>query len=684
MSISLLGVVGLQLYWINNAIKVKQEQFDRSVNEALTKVVEKLETREAVSVVNNQVAALRPYAPLLPHDTTTRARQAAAVKAPKLKNEIKERSPATQPRPASVRVLSAKPEATTAKILHPSSVTSISAAAPIAIYVDTNGAVRLPLQHPMLVDSQGVYSDLLKLNDANTTYISLNSKLKSSTIAATKVDSVFAASFEKGATYHFGEKADSAAFKKLFNRSALLSMDTLKFMAHKLDSLPRIDISSIEVRHDSIFIYRKGNRRPVYFRQSAPVPDRTVWRQATSPTQSVPLQAAAPARQAKPAESLRNTKHTPDISKIEVKKEKLQDVVQQMVVEYAVKDEPLQQRINLNYLQSLLKMELQSQGIGLDFGYWVVANQNDTIAAHNLQSLHKPALPRYKASLFPNDIFQKSDYVGLYFPGSKAYALKSLWGMLSLSALFTLIIIATFCTTIYIILRQKKLSEMKNDFINNMTHEFKTPIATISLATDSIANPKVYGYPEKVQYYTNIIRQENKRMNAQVENVLQIALLDKNDFKMNLQQVDVHELIMRATESIQLQVAQRLGRISVQLNALHHELQSDEMHLYNVICNLLDNANKYSPDSPDIKLITQNIDRGILIAVEDKGMGMSQDAQQRVFEKFYRVPTGNLHNVKGFGLGLSYVKAIVLAHHGQVRLKSEPGKGSRFEVYLPM
>ncbi|HEY4651498.1 MAG TPA: HAMP domain-containing sensor histidine kinase, partial [Pontibacter sp.] len=188
---------------------------------------------------------------------------------------------------------------------------------------------------------------------------------------------------------------------------------------------------------------------------------------------------------------------------------------------------------------------------------------------------------------------------------------------------------------------------------------------------------------DKIKYYTSIIRQENKRMNAQVEKVLQTALLEKNEFRIKFEPVDVHQLIARAIECIRLQVEQRLGTIDVQLHALKHELRSDEVHLYNVICNLLDNANKYSPAAPEISLSTRNADGGILIAVSDNGMGMSKDAQQRVFEKFYRVPTGNLHNVKGFGLGLSYVKAIVQAHHGNIRLWSEPGKGSRFEIFLP-
>jgi two-component system phosphate regulon sensor histidine kinase PhoR len=225
---------------------------------------------------------------------------------------------------------------------------------------------------------------------------------------------------------------------------------------------------------------------------------------------------------------------------------------------------------------------------------------------------------------------------------------------------------------------------MKTDFINNMTHEFKTPIATISLAADSIASPKIIHDENKINRFIGIIRQENKRMLQQVEKVLQMAMIDKKDFQLKLSDVDLHELIRQAVEHLSLQVQQREGHISTNLEAGQPVIQGDYTHLSNVFHNLIDNANKYSDKSPEILISTFNINGGIQIIVEDKGIGMTKEDQKHIFDKFYRVHTGNLHDVKGFGLGLSYVKAITSAHQGSIDVKSEPGKGSKFSIYLPV
>ncbi|WP_461491041.1 sensor histidine kinase, partial [Pontibacter sp. HJ8] len=518
-------------------------------------------------------------------------------------------------------------------------------------------------------------------------------------------DSLRAASLKRNPTYRVEHLPDSTItyFQQVNGRHFRISVDTLQYIALHLDSIWRHkkpdfniraeEIAALHVLRDSLIVLKNATASRLQAQRMAALemPGRVVLRhppRAPQETQSLLTEASpralvdayekqppVPAIPARPAA-------VPDPVKVEAKKEKLNDVVEKMVVEYVAKDVPLQERLNLANLKPMLQAELTNKGICLDFGYWVLSGRQDTVAAGHIVAA-SDSFATYKANLFPNDIFDKPDYLAVYFPDSHTYALQSLWVMLLFSAAFTLVIVATFGTTIHIIFKQKKLSEMKNDFINNMTHEFKTPIATISLATDSIANPKVYANPDKIKYYTNIIRQENKRMNVQVENVLQIAQLEKNEFAMNLQLIDLHALIAKAVESIQLQVEERMGQITAQLNALEHVLKLDEVHAYHVICNLLDNANKYSPGSPEIKLVTQNVDGGIILAVEDKGMGMTRDTQLRVFDKFYRVPTGNLHNVKGFGLGLSYVKAIVKAHHGNISLQSEPGKGSRFEIFLP-
>ena len=234
-----------------------------------------------------------------------------------------------------------------------------------------------------------------------------------------------------------------------------------------------------------------------------------------------------------------------------------------------------------------------------------------------------------------------------------------------------------------IILRQKKISEMKTDFINNMTHEFKTPIATISLAADSIVSPIISGNKDKVNRFAGIIKQENLRMLNQVEKVLQMAKIDKEEFDLKKVDLDMHKIILQAAEHIQLKVAQRSGSISTNLMATNPLFKGDKTHISNIIHNLLDNAEKYSKGEPKITIATKSDTKGLSVIISDQGIGMTTESQKNIFDKFYRVHTGNIHDVKGFGLGLSYVKALVEAHKGEVTVESELGKGSTFTIYLP-
>jgi two-component system phosphate regulon sensor histidine kinase PhoR len=224
---------------------------------------------------------------------------------------------------------------------------------------------------------------------------------------------------------------------------------------------------------------------------------------------------------------------------------------------------------------------------------------------------------------------------------------------------------------------------MKSDFINNMTHEFKTPIATISLAADTIANTRVISDEEKVRHFVGMIKKENARMNRQVESILQIATLDKHEMDFDFIETDLHEVITQAIETVEIQVTERGGVIIRHLDAGRSIVTGDAEHLRNLVHNLLDNANKYSEGAPEITVSTYNDVNGIVMVVEDNGIGMSRAVQSRVFERFYRETTGNIHNVKGFGLGLNYAKAITDAHGGTITVESEPGKGSRFSVFIP-
>ena len=374
-----------------------------------------------------------------------------------------------------------------------------------------------------------------------------------------------------------------------------------------------------------------------------------------------------------------------DMEKARIQMKKISKVMSKMAVEYERKDIQLLERINPELIDSLVGFEFKNIGITLPYSISLLGGQKDSVIwKREIPQADSHALNEYKTNLFPGDIVNRKDVVKVGFPQTLGFFLSSIWLMLVSSALFTLAIVCLFSYTLYIILRQKKLSEIRNDFINNMTHEFKTPIATIRLASDAINNPEVISDKEKIKFYTSIIKDENDRMNSHVENILQMALFDRKLFAPDLTSVNMHDVIADAISKISLQVEQRRGCINFHPNAENSTVQADARFIPVVIMNLLDNAVKYCESDPVIEIETKNSGKNLIISVQDNGIGMSKEMQKRIFEKFYRVPSGNLHNVKGFGLGLSYVKAIVSAHHGSIHVTSAPGKGSRFEILLPL
>lgn len=352
---------------------------------------------------------------------------------------------------------------------------------------------------------------------------------------------------------------------------------------------------------------------------------------------------------------------------------------------------PIEERLNLPLLDKALKQEFLERGINIFYNYGVFSNSANSFIAYNNHfvfpqenqvSFWSLKNSEYQVNLFPTDI-NSPGTLAIVFPNKDRYIWAGLWNILLLSLLFIAIILGCFAYTITVIFRQKKLSEMKTDFINNMTHEFKTPIATISLAADSITNTSIINNPDKVKRFADIIKQENKRMNGQVEKVLQMALIERDTLKLNFTSIDVHEVINQAIGNISLQVEKKEGSVTARLDAERPVIEGDMNHISNIINNLLDNANKYSPDKPDIVVSTRNVSNGVEITIADKGIGMSKEAKKKIFEKFYRVHTGNLHDVKGFGLGLAYVKTMVTAHKGSVDVKSELDKGSSFIIFFP-
>jgi two-component system phosphate regulon sensor histidine kinase PhoR len=359
-------------------------------------------------------------------------------------------------------------------------------------------------------------------------------------------------------------------------------------------------------------------------------------------------------------------------------------MVDEFLNEIATQDKSVENRVDSMELKRILAEELGRFGVEIPYHYGLIEGDSQITAIHSKGFQTECFKGGYQMALFPNALLTTPSYLQLYFPGKPKFFIRQLSLLIGLSLLFTFIILYIFTSSILIILRQKKLSEIKTDFIDNMTHEFKTPIATVSLATDALMNEKVYADFNKLSHYVKIIKQENHRMHSHVERVLQISLLDRQEVTMHVDTVNIKGLITDVVENMQLQVKDRTGRLDFDCSIKELQIDVDVMHISNVLSNLIDNAIKYSEDSPIISVSLKQDKEWVIISVSDKGMGMDQETQKHVFEKFYRKPTGNIHNIKGFGLGLSYVKAVIEAHQGRITLQSELKKGSTFSLRLPI
>lgn len=344
---------------------------------------------------------------------------------------------------------------------------------------------------------------------------------------------------------------------------------------------------------------------------------------------------------------------------------------------------PVHQRVSKQEIELLLNRELENHGLDINYEYGVYSRGLPTkVKSRKFKPSESTS---YKAPIFKDSEGNTDFSLLINFPKKERFLFSSILGMAFLSFLFTLVIVVAYAGAIYQLIRQKQISEIKSDFINNMTHEFKTPIATINLAVEAIKNPKTIGDQEKILRYLQMIRDENKRMHAQVENVLRISRLEKNQLDISKDAVDVHDIITDAIAHVELIVADNGGYIETHLEAERTEVLGSEMHFTNVIVNILDNAIKYSSEeAPKIDIYTEVAKNFIIIRIKDQGAGMSKAVLKRVFEKFYREHTGNIHNVKGHGLGLAYVKQIIDDHQGEVYAESEKDKGSTFYIKLPL
>jgi len=359
------------------------------------------------------------------------------------------------------------------------------------------------------------------------------------------------------------------------------------------------------------------------------------------------------------------------------------EMMNQAFAELAEGQQAILERLDTGKVKNLLKNQLVEKGITEDFELGLLDDEGKIVGIGPQIDTSLLKTEGMQAKLFPNDILGKDNYLYVYFPQKNSHILRQVWLPISSSIIFILVIISCFVYAIKVILRQKALSDIKNDFINNMTHEFKTPLATVSLAVEALQDPDLSMQDKFRARYLGIIKDENKRLVTQVEKVLQAAALDKQDFKLKIETINLADLIESTVDHISLQVEKKGGRIEFFNHLRNPEVEGDAFHLTHIFNNLLDNANKYSREIPVIKVIAKEDGDQVIVQIEDNGIGMSKDAQKKIFDKFYRVPTGNLHDVKGFGLGLSYVKTMLEAHHGEIHVQSEPGRGSKFTINLP-
>lgn len=357
-----------------------------------------------------------------------------------------------------------------------------------------------------------------------------------------------------------------------------------------------------------------------------------------------------------------------------------------MKYQMMMSSQSIEKRIDQKLLTALLEEEFKSNGIQLDYEYAVKSYmQGEEKLIFSSPNYKKTRLKEHQTPLYTNDIVsQKPNYLKVYFPRSRRHYLTSTSLMMIPSLILVLLIVGIFAYTIVIILRQKKLSIIKNDFINNMTHELKTPISTISLASQMLRDKSINNTPSAIDRLSGIVYDESKRLSSQVEKVLQMAIFNEGRLKMKPKKIDINELAVNVVKNFEIRVQTRNGHITIDTRATQSNIFADQMHITNVLFNLLDNADKYSRSEPEIEVVTENQKDRVLVSVKDNGIGIAKEHQKQIFERFFRVPTGNIHDVKGFGLGLHYVFKIVEAHNGEIKVDSALNKGTKFTISFPI
>lgn len=614
MTVGLLGLVGLQGYYITSAWRLQREQFDYKVTDALDDVVRTLERREIMDLSRQRIRAQE-------HKQRLMAISRKTDSTPEFTRKTQLPTPSTNDRIAQ------------------------------RIRKRQTGNTGLEMPSTVVIQSDVLHSQTQPITPEQAVVVATFFEQQEMLAAAGEWQA---------------QAEQQRQFEEWANRELVGQMNQFN------DELSRAYLKADSLQRRQLTARRNQRQR---------------------------LKAAQKFAQAK-----RTT--TADSQSIGKRAEEQMQMMKGVLKELLLSERPIAERLDRMTLDTLLRESLAERSISLPFAYGVRSDRTSSGKPQFLFATYNTDATRmlqmgYRAVLFPNNLIDTGNHLYVYFPTRKEFIWSQMGFTLAASALLILTILACFYIAITTIIRQKKMADIKNDFINNMTHEFKTPISTISLAVEmaedmggsafrsgigkrvEIANQEDAGEAGRMARYLGIIRDETRRLGSHVEKVLQMALLDRGTVKLALVPVNIHDVIEKVLNSIGLQIEQRGGELVLDFEADNELVEADEVHLTNIVYNLVDNAIKYSPDKPHITIRTQSLPEGVSLTVADRGLGLSKEQQGRIFETFYRVPTGNLHDVKGFGLGLSYVRKMVDVHHGRISVESELGQGSAFEVVIP-
>ena len=619
MLLALIGLIAFQWYWIENAISVKKEQFDRDVNDALQSTVKQIEKQEVMFLANQQMKAQeqkRLLAITQHQNQRKRVRKLQVQNTPQVPlNEVLANS---EPQERENTRIIRLPQGFGNQVIR---------IAPSDIFL-SEPTFEIPARQMDLIREM--------LEEQNLAWDELNQPTRSLLMRQRSVEDLIQAINHQVVQLNRAKRnrPSNNMELKVDNENGVLTYnyyyennqpaDSLNLMAGKANKAVRVKIDRV------LEMPRKRQEHDI------------------------------------------QTSYERTKNKAELVRNVFSDVIQG--------SRDIYERLDRQTLDTLLKKELHNRGITIPYQYGVKNGSNMIFSSFAVNYNPELLKKSHKMLLFPNDLQPQSHFLYVYFPNTQGFILRNMWTVFGSSILLILMIGSVFYSSVSTMLKQKKLADIKNDFINNMTHEFKTPISTISLAVEVMKDNEVKKDSSKMSRYLNIIQDENRRLGSQVEKVLQMALLDKGEVKLRLGEVDVHETIEQVLTNLSVQIEQKNGVVNLELEAENPAIEADEVHLTNIIYNLLDNANKYSPENPEITIRTENVGNSLKISILDKGIGMTKEQIIRIFERFYRVPTGNLHDVKGFGLGLSYVKKMVESHNGQISVESKLGEGSKFEI----